>query len=362
MKVATIVSGTAPTHILRPLLFRLGQDDVLTRLHPRLLQALHSPVAADCLELTMSPQLSEPSGPAYGGFSESATRRLFGSDTLPRLRLMLAIANFCWVRFFRIPPYRYPYLLFYVVQELSPSPEMRSEYGEVTRYLLSIISHRILRAFVRQIDCVVHLLTSKPPVSRSLRVPVSHQSYLGGDILFVRRVVTQCMLPGTPQELSAEAQTLADKVTSSFPTSEGAPGGLLEQCPACGVEIPLADTASAVCSNGHRWCEAFITFNVCTLVLIPPPGHVSSLLCHLIHSGGNHGAHLPWLCAEGLSSCRAISTPTGKRGGCDDRRGSVDGRYRRRPNHGRGPGHRAQARLACTRASKSCASMSLLRK
>ena len=166
------------------------------------------------------------------------------------------------------------------------------------------------------------------------------------------------MLPGTPQELSVEAQTLADKVTSSFP---GALSGLLEQCPACGVEIPLADTASAVCSNGHRWCKAFMTFDVYPLVLIAPPGHLSSLLCHVVHSGRNHGAHLRWLRAENLSSYLAISTPTGRRG-CDDRRESVDKRYSRRPNHGRGPGGRAQAWLACTGAPKSCASMSLLRK
>jgi len=202
------------------LLFRLSQDSVLSRLHPRLLQALHSPVADGCLGPTVSPQLGDPSVPAYGEFSEGVTRRLFGSDTLLQLRLMLGIANFCW--------------------ELAPSPEMRSEYGEVTRYLISILSHRILRAFVRQIDCVVHLLTR-------------------GDLLFVLRVVIQCMLPGTPQELSVEAQTLADKVTSSFPTSGGASSGLLEKCPACGVEIPLADTASAVCSNGHRWSRCSVT-------------------------------------------------------------------------------------------------------
>ncbi|KAI9440782.1 putative zinc-finger of transcription factor IIIC complex-domain-containing protein, partial [Lactarius indigo] len=220
MKAATTAPGTAPAHILRPLLFRLSQGGVLTRLHPRLLQALHRPVTDDCLELTMSPQIGDPSGPAYLEFSEGITRQLFGSDTLLQLRLMLAIANFCW--------------------ELAPSPEMRGEYGEVTRYLFAIISHRVLRAFVRQIDCVVHLLTR-------------------GDLLFVLRVVIQCMLPGTPRELSAEAQMLADKVTSSFPTPEGAPGGLLEQCPACGVEIPLADTASAVCSNGHRWSRCSVT-------------------------------------------------------------------------------------------------------
>jgi hypothetical protein len=50
---------------------------------------------------------------------------------------------------------------------------MQSEFGEVTRYLLSIISHRTLRALVRQIESVVHLLTSKQPVAQSRHVSIS---------------------------------------------------------------------------------------------------------------------------------------------------------------------------------------------
>jgi general transcription factor 3C polypeptide 4 len=74
----------------------------------------------------------------------------------------------------------------------------------------------------------------------------------------VLRVVIQCMLPGTPQELSAEAEILAKKVTSSFPPveHEGVSDG--ELCPACGVEVPLTDIAEAICSNGHRWCKFMI--------------------------------------------------------------------------------------------------------
>lgn len=71
------------------------------------------------------------------------------------------------------------------------------------------------------------------------------------------RVVIQCMLPDAPQELSTKAQNLANKITTSFPTTEreGEPGGLKEQCPACGVEVPFEDIAAAACSNGHRWCK-----------------------------------------------------------------------------------------------------------
>ena len=84
------------------------------------------------------------------------------------------------------------------------------------------------------------------------------------------RVVVQCMLPGTPQELSFEAQVLANKVTASFPLveHEGASGGILELCPACGVEVPLTDIAVAICSNGHRWCEFTMIFATRSFTLI----------------------------------------------------------------------------------------------
>lgn len=180
---------------------------------------------------------------------------------------------------------------------------MRSEYGEVKRYLLSIISHHILKVIVRQIDAVVHILSSKPIVAQSLRVPVSHQSHLGGDLLFVLRVVVQCMLPGTPPELSVEAETLAEKATSSFPSSGGANGSLLEKCPACGVEIPLRDTASAVCSNGHRWCEASITFNSRPFVFITIIGRQLAALS--LHSFWQE----PWCAHASAARARLFFLP-----------------------------------------------------
>ena len=69
------------------------------------------------------------------------------------------------------------------------------------------------------------------------------------------------MLPGTPKDLSVEAQNLANKVTTLIPLAEhdGVSSGLQERCPACGVEIPLTDIAVAACSNGHRWGESLMT-------------------------------------------------------------------------------------------------------
>ena len=75
------------------------------------------------------------------------------------------------------------------------------------------------------------------------------------------------MLPGAPNELSVEAQNLADKVTMLLMPAEhdGISSALQERCPACGVEIPLTDIAVATCSNGHRWRESLMTLIVCPL-------------------------------------------------------------------------------------------------
>ena len=98
ISVATIAPGTAPIHTLRPILFRLIQGGVLSRVHSQLLQALQRTAAEDSLEpLTPHLHLDSSISP-YSVFRESIVRQLFGSDALLRLRLKLAIADFCWVR------------------------------------------------------------------------------------------------------------------------------------------------------------------------------------------------------------------------------------------------------------------------
>ena len=75
------------------------------------------------------------------------------------------------------------------------------------------------------------------------------------------------MLPSAPNDLSVEAQNLANKVTTlpSLAEHDGMLSALQERCPACGAEIPLTDTAVAVCSNGHRWRESLMTPIICPL-------------------------------------------------------------------------------------------------
>lgn len=69
------------------------------------------------------------------------------------------------------------------------------------------------------------------------------------------------MLPGAPNDLSVEAQNMANKVTTLLSPGEhdGMSSALQERCPACGVEIPLTDIAVATCSNGHIWRESLVT-------------------------------------------------------------------------------------------------------
>ena len=97
INIATADPMTAPMHILRPILFRLVQGGVLTRPHPLLLQTLQNSAAEDVLEFAMPHLLFDPSTSPYASFRESIARQLFHSDALLRLRLKLAITDFCWV-------------------------------------------------------------------------------------------------------------------------------------------------------------------------------------------------------------------------------------------------------------------------
>ncbi|KAG1791213.1 uncharacterized protein HD556DRAFT_1241108, partial [Suillus plorans] len=72
------------------------------------------------------------------------------------------------------------------------------------------------------------------------------------DIPFVLREVVQSLLPGSPQDLSHEAQALSDVLTASF-SIDPAIAALHEHCPACHTEVPLHDITRATCPNSHAW-------------------------------------------------------------------------------------------------------------
>lgn len=98
ISAATLAPGTAPIHTLRPILFRLIQGGVLPRVHTQLLQALQRTAEEDSSELLIPHLHLHSSISPYASFRESIARQLFGSDALLRLRLKLAITDFCWVR------------------------------------------------------------------------------------------------------------------------------------------------------------------------------------------------------------------------------------------------------------------------
>jgi general transcription factor 3C polypeptide 4 len=102
--IATADPMTAPIHILRPILFRLVQGGVLTRLRSRLLQTLQNSAADDALGFVAPHLLFDPSTSPYAPFRESIVRQLFQNGALLRLRLKLAIADFCWVGSLLSPP------------------------------------------------------------------------------------------------------------------------------------------------------------------------------------------------------------------------------------------------------------------
>jgi hypothetical protein len=168
ISIVMIVLGTAPIHTLRPILFRLVQDGVLPRVHSQLLQALQGTATENSLEFLIPHLCLDPSTSPYASFRESIVRQLFGNDILLRLRLKLAITDFCWVRssLFRsstVLPMLIEFTRPPAVQRSTSSLENRTEYGTIARDLLGTISHRVLKIFLQHVNLVVHLLTRKLP-------------------------------------------------------------------------------------------------------------------------------------------------------------------------------------------------------
>ena len=109
------------------------------------------------------------------------------------------------------------------------------------------------------------------------------------------RIVVKALLPGTPEDVAAEAQNLSRQVQVAVPADfdvTSSTFGLEELCPACRAPVPLADITTAACPNGHVWgMSLFLSMFpcVCPVMLIalslfislPPSFHLSSLTSHL---------------------------------------------------------------------------------
>lgn len=79
---------------------------------------------------------------------------------------------------------------------------------------------------------------------------------LATDIPFILRTVIQSLLPGSPSNLSEEAEFLSKEVRGRMPIQESGSHENDEHCPACNVVVPLQDVTRAVCSNGHHWSKS----------------------------------------------------------------------------------------------------------
>lgn len=96
-------------------------------------------------------------------------------------------------------------------------------------------------------------------------------------------MVVQSLLPGSPEDLSAEGNRLQNiSQAAVYPNPEHTPvtNTFNELCPACKVEVPLRDITTAVCDNGHRW-GTFNSFNMFRGSLIYS---CSSLFDHYFHT------------------------------------------------------------------------------
>jgi len=212
--------GQAPIHLLRPTFLYLRQPGKLSQLHSRVLDMLKSRSVDHSTSIVLTPWLGTLVPEVRREFKRSLARHLFGWDSFTSLRLRLSVADFAW--------------------KLSEDSEKQVECGHVAQTLLNAISHCLLRTIIRHLVAVITVLTP-------------------GDIPFVFRIVVQSLLPNSPPDLSIEAEHLSEMVHTAMPADASFSNGLNEHCPACDVEVPLQDTISAVCSNGHVWARCSIT-------------------------------------------------------------------------------------------------------
>ncbi|ETW79260.1 hypothetical protein HETIRDRAFT_478665 [Heterobasidion irregulare TC 32-1] len=246
---SSAAAGHAPIHILRPIFLHLQKTGKISQLQLRLLETLRDLPVDESTSIAIPPFTREFTADVRTDFGRSLTQHLFGFNTLLSLRLLLAIADFCW--------------------KYAPNPEAQGKFGLVAQSILESISHRVLRALIRHLAAITTLLTKQ-------------------DTSFLLRVVLQSLLPGTPEDLSTEAHQLSNTVNALLPPGNDQEGssGLEETCPACGIEVALDNIASARCANGHMWARCSITSFIlatpmvrtcvgCTRKAFLPPGHPS---------------------------------------------------------------------------------------
>ncbi|KAI6139709.1 transcription factor IIIC subunit delta N-term-domain-containing protein [Pisolithus tinctorius] len=226
MRCATRV---APVHLLRGIFLQLADTTRFDRLCRALLNILDHDIQEDPSTAVTIPEWTKSySEEIKIHLRKSLATHFFGWGSLLRIRMKLALADGCW--------------------KLCQDAEMRNECGRVASAQLTAISHRVLRVLVRHLTAIV---TTLSPV----------------DVPFVLRVVVQSLLPGSPLDLSSEAQALSDKVNAMTAIEPGGIG-LHEICPACRVEVPLQDITQATCLKGHTWTRCSVTSFILSTAMV----------------------------------------------------------------------------------------------
>ncbi|KAF8625045.1 hypothetical protein AX15_005586 [Amanita polypyramis BW_CC] len=237
-------SGRAPLDILRPILFSLRNGKKLNMAHGKKLNMAHGKILevlsqgiTHSDDMAMSVALTSNLGKSRWkgkgradaaesedtsvkrGFRKSISKHLFGWDAIANWRAKLGLADYIW--------------------KLSGSTEEQAACGVIAQSLLNAITHHLYRTLVR------HVLIASPFLTPA-------------DVPFARRlsVVAQTLLGGvTSADLVTDVQQFLDAVKDVAVEERTAK----EVCPACHVEVPLADARGAVCANGHVWTRCSMT-------------------------------------------------------------------------------------------------------
>ncbi|KAI6010591.1 transcription factor IIIC subunit delta N-term-domain-containing protein [Pisolithus marmoratus] len=218
-----------PAHLLRGIFLHLADTTRFERLCRALLNLLEHDIQEDPSTTVIIPEWTRPySEEIKIRLRKSFATHFFGWDSLLSIRMKLALADECW--------------------KLCRDAQMRNDCGQVARTQLAAISHRVLRILVRHLTAIVTTLSP-------------------ADVPFVLRVVVQSLLPGSPVDLSSEAQALSDKVNAMLTVEPGGVG-LHETCPACHVEVPLRDITQATCLKGHIWARCSVTSFILSTAMV----------------------------------------------------------------------------------------------
>ncbi|KAH7910203.1 transcription factor IIIC subunit delta N-term-domain-containing protein [Hygrophoropsis aurantiaca] len=212
--------GSTPIFRLRSTFIHLCNSGRFVHIYPQILEMLQqSPAIDDTLSIVILPWTQGLVPEFNAQLRQSFVTHFFGWESLLSLRMKLSLADMCW--------------------KLSKTPEMQASCGQVAQFLLTAISQRVLRILMRHITALIAILAP-------------------ADIPFVLRIVVQGLLPGSPPDLSSEAQQLSEAVNATIDIDPSV-AALQEVCPACHVEVPLQDITRAMCSNGHTWGRCSVT-------------------------------------------------------------------------------------------------------